>query len=65
MMGTPELKKDTTYTLYTGGAKTVEFTTAGSTTWLNEAGVITARSSGPGDAGSGGANRARPEMGRQ
>jgi hypothetical protein len=57
-IGAPELKKDSSYVLYTNGAKTVEFTAAGATTWLNESGVTTARKGGPGGGGGfGGGNR--------
>lgn len=74
VIGSAELKKDAVYSLYTGGAKTVEFTIANSITWLNEAGVTSATSSGPGGFGGGaggggnpnglGGNRGRAEMGR-
>ncbi|MBD0383983.1 carbohydrate-binding domain-containing protein [Paenibacillus sedimenti] len=67
VIGSSELKKDTAYSLYTGGAKTVEFTIANSTTWLNETGVTSARSTGPGGfgGGPGGAgNRGQAGMGR-
>ncbi|ULL19329.1 carbohydrate-binding domain-containing protein [Paenibacillus sp. H1-7] len=53
VIGSPELKKDAAYSLYTGGTKTVEFTVANITTWLNESGVTTARSGGPGGLGGG------------
>ncbi|MVP01278.1 carbohydrate-binding domain-containing protein [Paenibacillus lutrae] len=53
VIGSPELTKDTAYSLYTGEAKTVDFTASGAVTWLNENGVTTARSSGPGGFGGG------------
>jgi len=39
---------------YTGGTKVVDFTIADSVTWLDETGVTTAKTSGPGGAGGGG-----------
>lgn len=36
---------------YSGGTKVVEFTIANSVTWLNESGVTTAKSGGPGGGG--------------
>jgi hypothetical protein len=39
---------------YSGGTKVVEFTIADSVTWLNESGITTASSSGPGDGRAGG-----------
>ncbi|AEI39382.1 carbohydrate-binding domain-containing protein [Paenibacillus mucilaginosus] len=62
VLGSPDLRKDGTYAIYTGGAKTVEFTIANPTTWLNESGVTTARTGGPGRMGGGG-SRVRPEAG--
>ncbi|MDQ1911424.1 carbohydrate-binding domain-containing protein [Paenibacillus sp. GD4] len=64
VIGSPELKKDAAYALHTAGAKTVEFTAASATTWLNESGVTTARSAGPGGPGGAGpgGNRGPREM---
>jgi hypothetical protein len=39
---------------YSGGTKVVEFTIADSVTWLNESGITTAQSGGPGGGGRGG-----------
>ncbi|WP_426451304.1 carbohydrate-binding domain-containing protein [Paenibacillus sp. S-38] len=63
VIGSPELQKDGAYALYTGGAKTVEFTIASPTTWLNESGVTTAKTGGPGRMGGGSGGRVRPEAG--
>ncbi|MBO9131527.1 carbohydrate-binding domain-containing protein [Bacillus sp. 165] len=38
---------------YSGGTKVVQFTTEDSVTWLNESGITTARSGGPGGGGPG------------
>jgi hypothetical protein len=72
VISSPELKKDGSYTLYSGGSSTgtatdgfykdgkysngtkvVSFTISNSVTWLNEAGVTTAKSGMPG-GGQGG-----------
>jgi hypothetical protein len=45
---------------YQGGTKIVEITMSDNVTWLNESGVTTARSSGPGGSGQN-----RPEMSNQ
>ncbi|WP_068777164.1 carbohydrate-binding domain-containing protein [Paenibacillus sp. FJAT-26967] len=62
VIGSPDLKKDAAYSLYTGEAKTVDFTVSGIVTWLDENGVTTARSSGPGGfgGGHGGGNPGEP-----
>lgn len=54
VLSSPELKKDKTYTLYSGETKVVDFTITGSVTWLNESGVTTSRNTGPGGNGMGG-----------
>jgi hypothetical protein len=75
VISSPELKKGTSYTLfsggtstasqtdglyadgeYKGGTKVVDFTVSSSVTWLDETGVTTAKSAGPGQ-GFGGGNR--------
>lgn len=50
----PELKKNGSYTLYSGATKVVEFTISDTVTWLDETGVTEARSTGPGSGGKGG-----------
>ncbi|RBW70133.1 carbohydrate-binding domain-containing protein [Bacillus taeanensis] len=79
-ISSPNLKKDTDYTLYSGGSfsgsstnglstegeytngtKLIDFTITDSVTWLNESGVTTGRSSGPGGNFQGGGQR--PEGG--
>lgn len=70
VISSPELTKDASYTLYTGGTtsgkesdglyeesdyqggtKVVEFTISDAVTWLDESGITTAKSSGPGGMG--------------
>ncbi|WP_409340619.1 carbohydrate-binding domain-containing protein [Paenibacillus sp. MBLB4367] len=63
VISSPDLKKGKTYVLYSGETKIVEFTISNSVTWLNESGVTTARSAGPGGRGSNsgmGGGRSRP-----
>lgn len=60
VFSSPALKQDTAYTLYAGGTKIVDFNISGSVTWLNESGVTSGRSAGPGGAGGNpGMNRGR------
>lgn len=49
VISSPQLKKDATYTLYSGGTKVVSFPVSSVVTWLSEAGVTTgpARGMGP------------------
>lgn len=54
VVSSPELVKDATYTLYSGGTKVVEFTVTNSVTWLNETGVTTSKSSNQGGPNQGG-----------
>jgi hypothetical protein len=48
---------------YNGGTKVVEFTISDSVTWLNESGVTTANTSGPGGGGMRGGGQ-RPDRGQ-
>lgn len=48
VFSSPALKKDTSYTLFSGETKVVDFKITGSVTWLNESGITTGRSAGPG-----------------
>ncbi|MFS0777889.1 carbohydrate-binding domain-containing protein [Neobacillus sp. 3P2-tot-E-2] len=49
---------------YNGGTKVVEFTISDSVTWLNESGVTTANTSGPGGGGMRGGGQ-RPDRGQR
>ncbi|MEI7024134.1 carbohydrate-binding domain-containing protein [Paenibacillus sp. y28] len=53
VFSSPGLKKDETYSLYSGDKKLVDFNMTASVTWLNESGVTAARSMGPGGMGGG------------
>jgi hypothetical protein len=48
---------------YTGGTKVVKFTISDSVTWLNESGVTTGSSGGPGGGGMRGGGQ-RPDRGQ-
>jgi hypothetical protein len=73
VISSPELKSDTEYTLYSGGnstgtqyeggTKVVSFTPSSSVTWLDEKGVTTARSHGPGGGAGGPRGEGKPGMG--
>jgi Carbohydrate-binding domain-containing protein Cthe_2159 len=86
-IGSPEITKDTSYILYSGGTssesesdglyktgnyqggtKVVEFKISESVTWVNESGITTGKSAGPGGQGGPGGGgprdgQNRPEMG--
>ncbi|OPZ85914.1 MAG: hypothetical protein BWY74_03783 [Firmicutes bacterium ADurb.Bin419] len=51
VISSPDIVKGSTYTLYSGEAKIVDFTVSNSVTWLSEAGVTTQRGGNPGGGG--------------
>jgi hypothetical protein len=50
-ISSPDLKKGESYTLYSGSTKVVSFTLSETVTYLNESGVTTNQSHGPGGGG--------------
>ncbi|MDF2662369.1 MAG: dockerin type 1 [Paenibacillus sp.] len=63
VISSPVLNKDTTYTLYSGDTKVVDFKISNAVTWLTESGVTAAGSAGRGGPGGNpgmGGGRTRP-----
>ncbi|TNJ64219.1 carbohydrate-binding domain-containing protein [Paenibacillus hemerocallicola] len=63
VISSPDLNKDTTYTLYSGDTKVVDFKISNAVTWLSESGVTAAGSGGRGGPGGNpgmGGGRTRP-----
>jgi len=52
VVSTPALKSGGTYTLYSGDSKVVSFSLADKVTYLNESGITTNQSKGPGGGGA-------------
>ena len=57
VISTPEIKKGSTYTLYSGETKVVTFTTSDTTTFLNESGITTNQGHSPGGNGGAGGGK--------
>lgn len=63
VISSPDLKKEKTYTLYSGETKVVDFNISNAVTWLSESGVTAAGSGGRGGPGGNpgmGGGRMRP-----